>query len=112
MTKEIKETDDCPLCNCKTDKCVCGLTALVELGVHHQGELCCIPPQVDGLHTFVLIIDKDGVTEIHNFLKSNLATVIIFNCQTAGMEEAFKNQCDMARKHAKYILQPPQDTVE
>lgn len=60
----------------------------------------------------MLIIDDRGVTEIHNYLKDNLATSIIFNCNTFGMRDAFEAQAELARKHASMILKPVAEDVE
>tara|TARA_R110002020_G_scaffold41325_5_gene121976 strand:+ start:2891 stop:3235 length:345 start_codon:yes stop_codon:yes gene_type:complete len=101
--REKKTTTDCPCCSKASDECICGLTALVNLRLHEAGDICCI--KLDGgLYTFVLIVDDNGVVEIHNFMMSNLATTIIFNCNTVGIREAFEAQADLARKHANFIL--------
>ena len=108
--QEKKTTTECPCCLIESDECICGLSALVNMRIHEAGELCCIKNE-DDMHTFVLIIDNDGVTEIHNYLKDNLATTIIWNCNTVGMRQIFDAQSDLARKHAVFILQQAKATT-
>ena len=100
---EKRTTTDCPCCLIASEDCACGLSALVHLRTHEAGDLCCVKID-DNLFSFILIIDEDGVSEMHNYIQSNLATTIIFNCSTFGIRDSFEAQIELARKHAHFVL--------